>query len=223
MSAPRTLKASKEFAGAISNRNSKMPGTTFAISAKECKVGSKLAKVEGSVCHKCYAMKLQKMRPSVDMGWTANYLKATAMIAKAPEKWADAMAFQINREADKTGEKYHRWFDSGDLQSVEMLRAIVLTCERTPEIAHWLPTREAGMVKQYLKEFGPFPSNLVVRMSSTMIGDRPRAGHGNTSTVHAKGDTPVGYVCPARDQGNACGDCRACWDLDVKNVSYPLH
>ena len=223
MSAPRTLKASKEIAGAISNRNSKMPGTTFAISAKECKVGSKLARVKGSVCHKCYAMKLQKMRPSVDMGWTANYLKATAMIAKAPEKWADAMAFQINREANKTGEKYHRWFDSGDLQSVEMLRAIVLTCERTPEIAHWLPTREAGMVKRYLKEFGPFPSNLVVRMSSTMIGDKPRAGHSNTSTVHAKGDTPVGHVCPARDQGNACGDCRACWDLGVKNVSYPLH
>lgn len=223
MSAPVTLKASKEFAGAISTRNSKMPGSSFAVSAKDCNVGARLAKVEGSVCHKCYALKLQKMRPSVDMGWTANYLKATAMIAKAPEKWADAMAFQINKAAEKTGEMYHRWFDSGDLASFEMLVAIVATAKRTPLISHWLPTREVAVVQRYLKEVGEFPGNLVVRMSSPMIDDAPLKAFANTSTVHRKGNAPAGHVCPASKQGNACGDCRACWSLDVPNVSYPLH
>jgi hypothetical protein len=218
-----TIAAAKADGGAVSTRNSKMPGSAFAISATECKVGSKLAKVEGSTCGRCYALKLQKMRPSVNEGWTANYLKATQLIAQHPEKWAQAMAFQIRRAAEKTGQPYHRWFDSGDLQSVEMLRAIVLTCEATPEVKHWLPTREAKMVRDYLKTHGDFPLNLVVRVSSTMIGDAPIAGHANTSTVHRKGTECEGHACPASHQGNACGECRCCWSREVSNVSYPLH
>ena len=29
--------------------------------------------------------------------------------------------------------------------------------------------------------------------------------------------------CRAPDQGGKCLDCRACWDKDVKNVSYGKH
>jgi len=217
-----TLNDAKLAAGAISTRNSKMPGSSFAISARECKTGAKLAEVAGSVCHKCYALKIEHMRPNVHTAWMANYFKATAMIENAPEKWADAMAFQIKRAAIKTGAPYHRWFDAGDLQSVAMLRAIVLTCERTPDISHWLPTREATIVRDYLAEYGAFPTNLVVRMSSTMVGDAPRNAP-NTSTVHRKANPPAGHICPASTQGNACGACRACWSAAVPNVSYPLH
>lgn len=216
-----TLKAAIAEAGKVSEGNSKMPGSTFAISARRCNVGSKLVAVEGSTCSRCYALKLQKLRPSVDMGWEANYLKATQLIAANPEKWAEAMAFQIKRIAAKTGERFHRWFDSGDLQSVEMLHAIVLVCRLTPDIQHWLPTREAKIVKAY----NPFliPDNLVIRVSATMVGDAPISGYANTSTVHRKTDTVHGHACPARDQGNECGACRACWSRDVANVSYPLH
>jgi hypothetical protein len=218
-----TLKSAIDTAGRVSTGNSKMPGSTFAISAKRCQVGSKLATVEGSTCSRCYALKLQKLRPSVDMGWEANYLKATRMIAQAPVKWAQAMAFQINRAADKSGERYHRWFDSGDLQSVEMLYAIALVCQATPAIRHWLPTREAKIVRDYMALHGALPDNLVVRVSSTMIGDKPVSAHDNTSTVHRKGAEVHGHACPASQQGNACGSCRACWSREVRNVSYPLH
>jgi len=218
-----TLKAAIQTAGKVSNGNSKMPGSTFPISARECLTGSKLAKIEGSTCSRCYALKLQKLRPSVDKGWTANYLKATTMIRDNPEAWAKAASFQIARFAARTGEYYHRWFDSGDLQSVDMLRAIVRVCERTPAIRHWLPTREATIVRDFLALGGVLPANLVVRVSSTMVGDGPRARALNTSTVHRKGATVHGHECPASKQGNACGDCRACWDRDVANVSYPLH
>ena len=219
----QTLKQAIEDAGRISVGNGKMPGSTFAISAKRCQVGSKLAQVEGSTCSRCYALKLQKLRPSVDQGWEANYIKATRMIETNPNRWADAAAFQILKAAEKTGQPYHRWFDSGDLQSVAMLRAIVLVCEQTPAIRHWLPTREAKIVKQYRAQHGALPSNLVVRVSSTMIGDVPISGHDNTSTVHRKGTAVEGHACPAREQGNECGACRACWNGDVTNVSYPLH
>jgi hypothetical protein len=222
---PYTLKTAIEQAGRVSSGNSKMPGSTFAISAKRCNVGGKLSTIEGSTCSRCYALKLQKLRPSVDQGWEANYLKATRMIEQAPSKWADAMAFQILRAYKKTGEPYHRWFDSGDLQSVEMLRAIVLVCERTPDIRHWLPTREAKIVRDYLSEVGNLPDNLVIRVSATMVDDKPVKSHGWTSTVHRKSGKlpPTGHVCPASQQGNACGSCRACWSHEVANVSYPLH
>ena len=217
-----TLKAAVE-QSRISAGNSKMPGSTFSTDAFACKVGSKLAKVEGSVCSGCYARKLQKLRPSVNQGWQANYMKAVSMIASNPERWADAVAFQILRIASKTGEMYHRWFDSGDLDSVEMLRAIVIACEKTPQIKHWLPTREAKIVQRYRKTYGLEPKNLVIRVSATMIGDKPISGHKLTSTVHRKGSKAFGHECPAPKQGNSCGDCRACWSADVANVSYTKH
>ena len=218
-----TLKASQAIAGKMSNRNSKMPGSTFAISAFHCNVGSKLAKIEGSVCHRCYAIKLQKLRPSVNQGWTNNLETAVESIASNPDAWAEAAAFQIERMALKSGEMFHRWFDSGDLQSVEMLAAICHVAAITPGIKHWLPTREAGYVKQYKQAGGVVPSNLVIRVSATMINDAPVRGYANTSTVHRKGADVQGLICPASQQGGACGDCRACWTPEVANVSYPLH
>jgi len=106
---------------------------------------------------------------------------------------------------------------------VDMLAAIVMVAVKTPHISHWLPTREAKMVKEYLKSGGEVPDNLVIRVSSTMIDDAPIKGHAHTSTVHRKGSEVSGHACPARTQGNQCGDCRACWDKSVPNVSYPLH
>lgn len=218
-----TLTAAIADAGKITSGNTKMPGTSFPISATVCKTGSKLAEVDGSVCHKCYAIKLEKLRPSVHQGWMANYLKATKLIETNPEQWAQACAFQINRAVAKGGQPYHRWFDSGDLQSVAMLKAIVRVCELTPSVKHWLPTRELGIIQQAEDEGLDCPANLVVRLSSTMVGDKPRLSLMNTSTVHKAGDVPYGHVCPARHQGNACGECRACWTGAINNVSYPLH
>lgn len=217
-----TLVSAIADAGKVSLGNGKMPGSTFAISATMCKTGGKLADIKNSTCSRCYALKLEKLRPSVHTGWLANYTKATKLIASNPAQWAQACAFQIKRAYGKSGQPYHRWFDSGDLQDVAMLRAIALACELTPEISHWLPTREATIVRDYLAQYGAFPANLIVRVSATMIGDAPRnAAH--TSTVHRKGDAAHGHACPASTQGNQCGECRACWSHNVSNVSYPLH
>lgn len=222
-----TLKAAKEAAGNVSLGNGKMPGSTYAISATKCGVGSKLVNVKGSTCAKCYALKLEKLRPSVHKGWLGNYEKATRLIETNPAQWVAACTFQIKRAFLKTGEPFHRWFDSGDLQSVEMLSAICDVARQTPTFRHWLPTREAAIVKAYKANGGIIPSNLVVRVSSTMIGDNPIAGHATTSTVHRKGSQPVGHACPASTQGNSCGfgsnACRACWNPTVTNISYPLH
>lgn len=218
----QTLKESIAQAGKVSLGNGKMPGSTFAMSATKCQTGGKLVKIKDSTCSRCYALKLEKLRPSVHMGWLANYEKATRLIASNSAQWSKACAFQIMRAYEKSGAPYHRWFDSGDLQSISMLEAIAETAQLTPAIRHWLPTREATIVQAYLKKHGSFPQNLVVRVSSTMVGDKPRNAE-LTSTVHRKGDSPIGHACPASQQGNQCGDCRACWSHTVANVSYPLH
>ena len=212
-----SLRQAKESAN-ISTRNSKMPGSSFAISATKCKVGAKLAQVKGSVCHGCYALRIEKMRPSVHMGWNNNYEKAVHLIETNPTQWIAACVYQINRQAEKTGQPYHRWFDSGDLQSVAMLEAIYEVARQTPDINHWLPTREAKMVKQVKNK----PSNIVVRISSTMVDDGP-TNNEHTSTVHTKKGKPTGHICPASKQGNQCLECRACWSHDVANISYPKH
>lgn len=218
-----TLKQAQSEAGSVSTRNGKMPGSSFAISAKHCNVGSKLAAIKNSTCSRCYALKIQAMRPSVNQGWTANLDKANGLIERDPSRWVAFMVFQISKAAEKTGQPFHRWFDSGDLQSLAMLKAIADVALATPHVSHWLPTREASLVKAYRKQWGEFPSNLIVRVSATMIDDAPIMGHSHTSTVHRKGNVPQGHVCPASTQGNTCGDCRACWSFDVPNVSYPLH
>jgi len=222
----------KDFAGGISSRNRKMPGSSYALPPSLCKVGGKLADVEGSVCYKCYAAKSEAMYPSVKQGWGDNYLKATSLIANKPEQWAQAMAFQIRKQAEKSGENYHRWFDGGDLQSVAMMFAIVRTCELTPHIEHWMPSREAAIIKAWIKAGGVAPANLVIRISSTMIGDAPIKGHALTSTVHRHGLPHVGQACPSsspehralrEDKASNCGTCRTCWSKEAANVSYPLH
>ena len=42
--------------GGLSN-TSKMPAYSWGISAKDCKTGSKLALIDGTICNKCYANK----------------------------------------------------------------------------------------------------------------------------------------------------------------------
>ena len=46
----------KKITGSLT-RTSKMPGLSYSLPAWECKTGSKLRKIKGSVCASCYALK----------------------------------------------------------------------------------------------------------------------------------------------------------------------
>ncbi|HKV66425.1 MAG TPA: hypothetical protein VJN66_08600 [Rhodanobacteraceae bacterium] len=225
-----TLADAKRIAGNLGTRNAKMPGPDYSISPSRCLTGAKLATIPGSTCAGCYAISLERAYPSARKGWNQNLDTAVAAIALDADAWARAMAFQIKWQCAKLGEDVMRWFGAGDLQSVDMLRAIIRVCELTPHIRHWLPTREATIVRDWRKAGGQEPDNLVIRISATMIGDAPRnAPH--TSTVHRHGETVHGHACPANSAAHratndgkaSCADCRACWSRDVANVSYPFH
>ena len=199
----------KEIAHTLSNP-SKMPGRAYSLPATECKVGGRLQNVAGSTCENCYAMRgAYVWRPTREA-------MAKRLAAIEHPQWVEAMVVMVR------GQEWFRWHDSGDLQSVQHLARIVEICEQTPETRHWLPTREKAIVREYLRAGGSFPENLVVRLSAAMVDGEVPAGFEHTSTVHHQSEA-IGHECPAPSQGNACQDCRACWDRNVSNVSYRKH
>jgi len=186
-------------------RTKKMPGLSYSLPAWECITGAKLRKVPGSVCAGCYALKGNYTRyPAIK---AAQYYRLATLME--PD-WVPAMVAQIKRQ------KFFRWHDAGDIQSAKHLTNIFEVCKRTPETRHWLPTREARILN--LMDPDIIPTNLIIRMSSHMIDQPPVKFWPWTSTV-----STTGYSCPAKDQGNECGDCRNCWDRSVSNVTYPKH
>ena len=183
-------------------RTSKMPGLSYSLPAWECKTGWKLSQVEGTPCFFCYAKKGNYTRyPAIK---EAQYRRLEAI--NHPE-WVTAMAAVIKRQ------KFFRWHDAGDVQSLEHLNNIYKICEATPETRHWLPTREAWIKNELDRK----PDNLVIRFSPPMMGQRVDTWPNSSMVVDS------GASCPAPNQGGKCGDCRQCWDPAVKVVSYGKH
>ena len=83
------------------------------------------------------------------------------------DKWSSLMTELISRK-EKSG--FFRWHDSGDLQSVDHLKAIVQIARNLPRIKFWLPSREIKIIKDYLKDSGSIPDNLNIRISAFFIG-----------------------------------------------------
>ena len=200
--------------GTLSNP-SKMPSFAWGISAYECVVGSLLAKINGTVCKKCYALKGRYIFKPVKL---AHKKRLDAI--KKPE-WVDYMAELLTLKYKNVvkSKRYHRWFDSGDLQSIWHLAQIFEVCELTPHIRHWLATREYKILSQI--KYEDIPKNLVVRASGIKIDGQPPKFWKWTSTVHTK--KPIGRECPAYKQDGECGSCRSCWSRSVKQVSYKEH
>lgn len=196
------------------SKPSKMPGHAYSIPAKRCLTGSKLRPVAGSVCHKCYAMKGR-----YPMGPVQNAMEKRFKSLNHP-LWVGAMAYLI----DRSGDRYFRWHDSGDLQSLQHLANIVAVANLLPHVHFWLPTREYNLVSEYIDKGGSFPPNLTVRLSSHMVdGPTPEPLARRLGVQVSSVTSGPGFTCPSPTQGNKCGSCRACWDKSVFNVTYKKH
>lgn len=226
MFAKYTWSQLNRFTGGLSEP-SKMPCHSYGISAKRCKVGSALQKVPGSTCSKCYALKGMYVFPNVKAAMERRY----EAMQSSTNIWIAAMVASIRKATAKaTGLKYFRWHDSGDLQGYNHLMAILYVVKNTPEVHHWLPTREYGLLRRFIVEGNVLPNNIVVRVSLPMIGSADGIRDwDNVSTValpklpdNVKMDLSR-VDCPAYTQDNECGSCRSCWDRSIKVINYPLH
>lgn len=192
------------------SKTSKMPCHSYNLPAMECKVGHALRKVKGSTCNGCYAMKGFYRMPVVKK---AMYRRLEAITS---DNW---VAYMVMTITDKEKSGFFRWHDSGDLQSLDHFKKIIEVCKATPNIKHWLPTRERKIVNSYK---GDIPDNLMIRISSTMVDVLQTSKRFVTSTVHDK-HVAFGVECEAYKTDNKCGDCRMCWNKDIKNISYKRH
>lgn len=209
-----TIQRAKELTGGLS-KPSKMPGYAYSIPAQACKVGAKLRKIKGSVCEKCYALKGRYVFGNVKRALERR------LASLVNEEWAEAMAFQINQ----AGVNVFRFQDSGDIQSLEHLEKIADVCRLTPDVRHWLPTREYSIVTEYKEKHGSFPDNLNIRLSAYMVDGPLPTGAASRLGVTVSGVTsdPNQVTCPAYKQGGVCGSCRACWDKNTAVIMYPRH
>lgn len=210
------LKELKLAVGSLS-APSKMPCSGYSIPAKECGVGSRLVSVENSTCSGCYALKGRYVFPNVE---NAMYVRYNSLMTDI-DLWTKNMISYIGkyRKGDKD---YFRWHDSGDVQSINHLNAINEIALALPEVKFWLPTREIKIVRTWQKLYGQFASNLIVRISAHMNDAQPNHKiTGYASGVVDKSTDLIGQICPAPTQGNECGDCRACWNLET--ILYHKH
>jgi hypothetical protein len=195
-----------------------MPEWSYSLPATACITGSRLHKVPGSVCSQCYARKGNYRFNNVR---TAQNRR---LLSLQDPRWVEAMSLLINKRCKEV----FRWHDAGDLQSPEHLQIILEVARRTPGIRHWLPTKE----KVWVSALKPrdIPDNLVIRLSSPMIDKsaKPTVNYVVASVYTDTGNPRKGQrVCPAteahRFEDQKCGDCRDCWDRNIKEVLYRKH
>jgi hypothetical protein len=204
-----TLKTAEEIIGGVANPL-KLDTCSSNLSAFDCKTGSILAKIKGSVCEDCYARKGNYRFPNVQKALS----KRTKLIGD--KNWVNAWVYVIQNKKKITKTKLFRHFDSGDIQNKEHLKKIIEVARRTPETKHWLPTKESNIIKNYKERI---PSNLIIRLSGTMVNGKPPA-YTYTSTVST--DTNKA-TCRAFENEGKCNGCTMCWDKSIKNITYLKH
>ena len=193
----------------------KMPGHGYAVPASNCRLGSLLRHVRGTVCSYCYARRGRYVYPAVK-----NAMQRRLASIFQP-RWIEAISTLIRC----SGDKYFRWHDSGDLQGLVHFLNVIRACRNLPNVRFWLPTREYQTVEAYRKTGGVIPPNLCIRYSAHFVDGPPPLRYGlPTSTVSSatRSVASDAHRCPALRQGSRCGTCRACWDTTVRIVEYPL-
>ena len=124
-----------------------------------------------------------------------------------------------------SNDRYFRWFDSGDMYSIDLAQKIYMVMQATPHVKHWLPTRMYKFPKfQAIIALMRKLPNVVVRASSDSIKGEVLADQIHSSTIASSFDDQASIkVCKAYEHGGKCSGCRACWDASVSVVGYVAH
>jgi hypothetical protein len=205
MTAARRLLLERRTGGL--SRPTRLYGWSYSLPAgTRCHLGGQLLSTPGSTCAECYARQGHYRFPNVQAA-----MERRLRACRFSPTWVADMIELIGSKH----EKFFRWHDSGDLQSVTHLQKIVKIAAGLPGYNFWLPTLEHRFVAAYRSMTQEFPENLTVRVSTPLIdGLAIETDECTSSVVSTKAS------CPAHLQGGRCGQCRDCWQPWVKHVSY---
>jgi hypothetical protein len=209
-----TIKEALNYAGGFTS-TTKMPCESYDIPIASCNVGSKLRKIKGTICNSCYA-------------GAGNYIRYAKTILPVQHRrleaiskpfWVAAMAFVINRRKMP----FFRLHSSGDIQNLSHFVKICELAKACSNTLIWIPTREYGIVSEYVSMGLEIPKNLIVRLSAYMVDKDGPELLAKKLGVQISTVKKEGFNCPAYKQDNACGNCRKCWDKNAFEISYKLH
>ena len=197
------------------SKASKMPCKSFSLPVTE-EVCKGMRDSKGNikpVCKECYAKKGFYRMPVVKK------VREDNLLASKNISFEHSMINELN----KSKSKYFRWFDSGDIYSNMFLKRILSICKSTPNIKHWVPTKSRELFNQDTWRALESLPNVTVRYSSPSIIGTYEPKHGSTVSQAIHKSTKDLYYCPASTQKGKCETCRACWNKNLKVISYLKH
>jgi hypothetical protein len=153
-----------------------------------------------------------------------NFPGTKAVRADNKEAWKEA-SWESDMVKALSKQRYFRWFDSGDMYSIELANKMYNVMVATPHVQHWLPTRMHKFDKfaSILAAMQALP-NVMVRPSSDAVdGTYVDGVHGSTILPSADVVPDGVTLCRAYEHGGKCNGCRACYDKSVKVIGYPAH
>ena len=157
---------------------------------------------------------------------TGNYNYPNVKLPRALNKedfkrdnWVSDMVIALDSS------RYFRWFDSGDMYSLDLANKILAVMVATPWCKHWLPTRMHKFKKFHsvIAKMQALP-NVVVRFSSDSVQGVTIPGF-TTSTIFSTEDQlpSNATICKAYEHDGKCNGCRACYSKDVPVIAYKSH
>ena len=187
---------------------------SWSLQAIETCPGSKATNGDlVAACSGCYATTGLYNFPGVKA------VRSDNKLAWQEADWTDTMVAALKKQ------RFFRWFDSGDMYSLELAEKMYAVMVATPHVKHWLPTRMHKFTKfaAILAAMQALP-NVMVRPSSDAVdGTYVDGVHGSTILPSAD-EVPAGVtLCRAYEHGGKCNGCRACYSKDVAVIGYPAH
>ena len=196
------------------SKTSKLGTFSWSLAAFDTCPGAKLGNGEvAAACQGCYA------RGGFYRFGAAKRVRAENQIDWKRDGWVTDMVKSLAKQT------HFRWFDSGDMYTLELAEKIYSVMVATPHVKHWLPTRMVKFAK-FAEVIGKMRAldNVMVRFSSDSVTGEFIAGVHGSVIVPAADEAPEStFVCGAYTRGGKCGDCRACYDKNVDVIAYPAH
>lgn len=186
----------------ISRGNSKMG----AISSVSLPAGL-TCRSDCECAGKCYAKKLERLRPSVRNAYRNNYELLQS----------DPATYWREVEAAVMMSRFFRFHVSGDIPNLMYLFKMARIAERNHHCQILCFTKKYELVNQYIRENGGLPSNLHILFSAWRGMDMPNPNHLPEAHVRYRdGTTTAGP--DAVECGGNCTDCAmtdgGCWTLE---------
>ena len=131
----------------------------------------------------------------------------------------------LNRKKNKE----FRWFDSGDIFSIEFLKGLIEVCKQTPNTTHWIPTTSWNCSNmEFLLLLQALQSLPNVRLRASNVGSIPLLSKGvyplqSVVVKELLKSTKELFYCPASNQAGKCGPCKACYSDKIQTIAYLEH